>query len=518
MRSVRFFCRSLFSSLLLFLSVSAMAQGPWNFNNSADGWIAFNTASTITTGASAVQWTIKASPNAGKWNQMRLNSPGIQYTGSNKYLAITLKNETTNNYMVVGIVDSVGTDTTYIRNNSSIIDTEMSDYSTFYVDLTNNGATNNWTRGNSITRILIRARIGASGNTFSAGDIYIDKMEIVDSIPTNPTMTITSTTSGVTDGSTTSDATINLTFTSSEETADFAVGDITVTGGSLSNFTATSSTVYTATFTPSAAGATTVNVAAGTFSGSTTSLANTVADEFNWTYSPNNIPVIALTGDQIVEVALNSTYTDDGATATDTEDGTITSSITTVDSVDTSTAGVYTVTYNVSDSGGAAATEVVRTVTVDPMNFESSVNSFSANNFATITAGDTAATYAVNGVNNFNNLWTTSANINTAAGSYVALTIKNGTLNTRVQVVLNRSTSGKSTTYTAYDGLTTNDSDFKTYHIDMSSVATWTGTVDDFGFRFKKNTGAAVMSGDILIDKIAVVPVIDNTAPTLSKC
>ena len=88
-----------------------MAQGPWNFNNSADGWIAFNTASTITTGASAVQWTIKASPNAGKWNQMRLNSPGIQYTGSNKYLAITLKNETTNNYMVVGIVDSAGTDT-----------------------------------------------------------------------------------------------------------------------------------------------------------------------------------------------------------------------------------------------------------------------------------------------------------------------------------------------------------------------------------------------------------------------
>ena len=38
------------------------------------------------------------------------------------------------------------------------------------------------------------------------------------------------------------------------------VGDITVSGGALSSFAATSSTVYTATFTPSGAGATTIDV------------------------------------------------------------------------------------------------------------------------------------------------------------------------------------------------------------------------------------------------------------------
>jgi len=54
---------------------------------------------------------------------------------------------------------------------------------------------------------------------------------------------ITSTTSGVTDGSTTSDATIALTFTTVLETSNFAVGDITSGNGALSSFTAVSGTV-----------------------------------------------------------------------------------------------------------------------------------------------------------------------------------------------------------------------------------------------------------------------------------
>ena len=48
-----------------------------------------------------------------------------------------------------------------------------------------------------------------------------------------PTMAITSTTSGVTSGSTTNDPTIALRFTASEATTGFAAGDITVSGGSI---------------------------------------------------------------------------------------------------------------------------------------------------------------------------------------------------------------------------------------------------------------------------------------------
>ena len=58
-----------------------------------------------------------------------------------------------------------------------------------------------------------------------------------------------------------------------------------------SNFAATSSTVYTATFTPSAAGATTIDVAANTFTNSG-GVNNTAADQFNWTYD-NVGPVIS---------------------------------------------------------------------------------------------------------------------------------------------------------------------------------------------------------------------------------
>ena len=76
-------------------------------------------------------------------------------------------------------------------------------------------------------------------------------------------------------------------------------------------------------------------------------------------------PEITLIGAASVTVAEGDTYADEGATATDDVDGDITSQIVTVDPVDTSTPGTYEVTYNVSDSAGNAAAEVVRTVTVE---------------------------------------------------------------------------------------------------------------------------------------------------------
>jgi uncharacterized repeat protein (TIGR02059 family) len=98
----------------------------------------------------------------------------------------------------------------------------------------------------------------------------------------SPTMTITA--AEVSDGDTSAHASLSLTFTSSKATSNFAVGDITVTNGTISSFASTSSTVYTATFTPAAAGATTIDVATGAFTDSDGNN-NLAATRFNWTYA-----------------------------------------------------------------------------------------------------------------------------------------------------------------------------------------------------------------------------------------
>ena len=77
-------------------------------------------------------------------------------------------------------------------------------------------------------------------------------------------------------------------------------------------------------------------------------------------------PVITLIGSATVDNELGYEYTDEGATAVDNKDGTMTSEITTVNSVDVDYEGTYTVTYDVTDAAGNAATQVVRTVTVTP--------------------------------------------------------------------------------------------------------------------------------------------------------
>jgi hypothetical protein len=80
-------------------------------------------------------------------------------------------------------------------------------------------------------------------------------------------------------------------------------------------------------------------------------------------------PVITLLGDSSIPIALGTTYTeveDAGAEATDNADGDLTSSIVVggLDTLDTSVLGDYTITYNVTDSNGNAATQVTRTVNV----------------------------------------------------------------------------------------------------------------------------------------------------------
>ena len=76
-------------------------------------------------------------------------------------------------------------------------------------------------------------------------------------------------------------------------------------------------------------------------------------------------PVITLTGTDVT-VNNGDTYTDEGATASDDEEGDITANIVVGgDTVDTDTDGTYTITYDVSDGAGNAAATVSRVVTVE---------------------------------------------------------------------------------------------------------------------------------------------------------
>lgn len=75
-------------------------------------------------------------------------------------------------------------------------------------------------------------------------------------------------------------------------------------------------------------------------------------------------PVITLLGAPELSITVGHDYADQGATATDAIDGDITSKIVTVNPVNKNAIGDYTITYNVSDSAGLAAPQVVRIVHV----------------------------------------------------------------------------------------------------------------------------------------------------------
>ena len=73
-------------------------------------------------------------------------------------------------------------------------------------------------------------------------------------------------------------------------------------------------------------------------------------------------PVITLNGNALVGVALNDTYTDAGATATDNVDPSVT--VNSSGTVDNSVAGTYTITYSATDVAGNVAVTKTRTVVV----------------------------------------------------------------------------------------------------------------------------------------------------------
>lgn len=66
-------------------------------------------------------------------------------------------------------------------------------------------------------------------------------------------------------------------------------------------------------------------------------------------------PVITLNGDNPMVIAVGTSFTDPGATATDDVDGDLTADIIADGTVNANAAGSYTITYSVSDAAGNSA-------------------------------------------------------------------------------------------------------------------------------------------------------------------
>ena len=135
----------------------------------------------------------------------------------------------------------------------------------------------------TFTAIITDKSANATTGTESATTITFDE--------TPPTIAITATngSTGVTNGDSSSDVALTATFTTSEPSLLFTFSDIAVSNGVLSNFVAVSSTVYTALFTPTTVGPTTIEVplvgGVGTFTDLAGNVNTLAATPFNWTFN-----------------------------------------------------------------------------------------------------------------------------------------------------------------------------------------------------------------------------------------
>ncbi len=135
----------------------------------------------------------------------------------------------------------------------------------------------------------------------------------------------------------------------------------------------------------------------------------------------NTAPIISLQGASLIDVTLGDSYSDEGATALDNVDGNLTSSIVTSGAVNTAAPGTYTISYNVSDAVGNAATQVTRTVTVTIGPAAASTSLITASPTAITADGSSTSTITVQ-------LKDSNGNNLSAGGDAVVLTTSAGSL------------------------------------------------------------------------------------------
>ncbi len=175
---------SIIVALLMFFNLSLFAQDspPWDFNGTDHGFVAQNYASLLV-GDSYVTFTLTDADGDGDAESANSNfrnlDAGID-TSLGGFIAITMKNETANNKMQAIIGTPGGGCGCYV--NFETLTANDEDFVTHYINV---GANSNWT--GTISEIIFRFKKGNGVNnqTF-AGDILIDHIEIVESIPATP--------------------------------------------------------------------------------------------------------------------------------------------------------------------------------------------------------------------------------------------------------------------------------------------------------------------------------------------
>ena len=123
-------------------------------------------------------------------------------------------------------------------------------------------------------------------------------------------------------------------------------------------------------------------------------------------------------------------------------------------------------------------------------------------NYSKATAGESYVTYEITGRSPYPNFGTIGAKIDTKAYKYISVKLKNLSSNKRLQIILNRNSDLK-TEYIPFNNLSSNDSEFKTYKIDLSKNRGWRNTINDITLRFRTSLGSeGVEAGTVLIDHI----------------
>ena len=151
--------------------------------------------------------------------------------------------------------------------------------------------------------------------------------------------------------------------------------------------------------------------------------------------------------------------------------------------------------------------------------FNGTSNNFQSSSGGTISTNTNYLTHTINGnasnnaYNNHTNIYIQDTSIDTSIGNYIAITIKNNTLNTGIQIIREDSM------YTNFlNILSTGDTGFNTYYLDMSGKNLWGSSIISklrikWTIKQAESDAQSSKSGTILIKTIDIV----ESIPTISS-